>query len=619
MRGDPIRISSAKNVLRIYAQAVLRYPWRMVLVLIGVVGMQAANVVAPLYLRALFNLLARNTPNAEIAGQLFTIVGLIAFWWGVLWVSNRIEHFTNLRLISQVMTDLINKAFKYLLDHSHNFFISSFAGSLTHKVNTFARSFQVIYEGIFLTFLPTLLFIGGAVTVLYLQHHVLGIALGLWVVIFVIFQIWVTNLRQPVRRIRAEADTQVTATVADAVGNQSTIALFSAAPYEQKRLSTVLEGWRMAGIRSWMADGYIWSGIGIFMMGIQVGLLYLAIVLWQAGSLTVGDFVLIQAYLLTLFERLTSIQNDLRRFFDALANGGEMVEILATPHEIADRPGAKALNIASGEIWFGDVVFYFTRMAPVLERFNMRIAGGEKIALVGPSGAGKTTITKLLLRLYDVKGGTVSIDDQNIADVTQGSLREAIAFVPQEPILFHRTLMENMRYGRREATDAEVIEAAKKAHCHEFISKLPLGYNTYVGERGVKLSGGERQRVAIARAILKNAPILILDEATSSLDSESESFIQDALATLMQGKTVMVIAHRLSTIMKMDRIVVMEDGAIVAEGPHNELLQKGGLYQRLWNIQAGGFLVDEEEAAVGAEDKTEEEFSGALAQEPEEK
>ena len=216
------------------------------------------------------------------------------------------------------------------------------------------------------------------------------------------------------------------------------------------------------------------------------------------------------------------------------------------------------------------------------------------MALVGPSGAGKSTITKLLLRFFEVKSGTIEIDGQNISRVTQESLRNAISFVPQEPVLFHRSLLDNIRYGRCNATDEEVIEAARKAHCHEFIEKLPLKYETLVGERGVKLSGGERQRVAIARALLKDAPILVLDEATSSLDSESESLIQDALRVLMEGKTVIVIAHRLSTIMKMDRIMVLKDGAVIADGTHGELLEGGGLYHTLWNIQAGGFMVDQE-------------------------
>ena len=331
------------------------------------------------------------------------------------------------------------------------------------------------------------------------------------------------------------------------------------------------------------------------MLIIQIVLFYIATIYWGRGELTVGDFVLMQAYLITTFNRLVSINRTLRRFYDALADAQEFVAILEEPHGIQDVPNAPQLVVPQGAVDFKDVTFHFNAQQPILKSLNLSIRPGEKVALVGPSGAGKSTITKLLLRFYDVSGGAIEIDGQEIAKVTQDSLREAIAFVPQEPILFHRTLMENIRYGRRDATDEEVIEAAKQAHCHEFILGLKYQYETYVGERGVKLSGGERQRVAIARAILKDAPILILDEATSSLDSESESLIQDSLKTLMQGKTVLVIAHRLSTIMNMDRIVVIEGGDIVADGTHQELLAQGGLYQKLWSIQAGGFLKDEVE------------------------
>jgi ABC-type multidrug transport system fused ATPase/permease subunit len=280
-----------------------------------------------------------------------------------------------------------------------------------------------------------------------------------------------------------------------------------------------------------------------------------------------------------------------------------MVAILKTPHEITDMPGAKKLKVKSGAITFKDVYFRFNLEVEILRNFNLSIIGGEKVALVGPSGAGKSTITKLFLRMFDVTSGEVLIDGQVIAKVTQESLRKAIGFVPQEPILFHRTLMENIRYGRQNASDAEVIDAAKKANCHDFISALPHGYETLVGERGIKLSGGERQRVAIARAILKNAPILVLDEATSSLDSESEYLIQQALDVLMQGKTVIVIAHRLSTIMKMDRIVVIDGGKVVADGTHEALLKEDGLYAKLWNIQAGGFIPDD---GSGKDEITEE-------------
>jgi ABC-type multidrug transport system fused ATPase/permease subunit len=280
----------------------------------------------------------------------------------------------------------------------------------------------------------------------------------------------------------------------------------------------------------------------------------------------------------------------MRRCYDAIADASEMIGIIKMPHDIQDAPNAQKLIVRSGEIVFDHMGFAYPNGQTALEHFDLTVRGGEKLAFVGPSGAGKTTITKLLLRFYDVTEGAILIDGQDVRSVTQDSLRDAIAFVPQEPILFHRSLMENIRYGRRGASDEEVMLAAAQAHCHEFISTFSEGYATLVGERGVKLSGGERQRVAIARAILKNAPILVLDEATSSLDSESEALIQDALQTLMKGKTVIVIAHRLSTIMKMDRIVVIEDGKIAAEGTHRELLeQSGGLYRKLWSIQAGGF------------------------------
>jgi ABC-type multidrug transport system fused ATPase/permease subunit len=275
-----------------------------------------------------------------------------------------------------------------------------------------------------------------------------------------------------------------------------------------------------------------------------------------------------------------------------VADANEMTEILHTPHEIQDAPGALKLKVAKGQIEMKDVTFSYETNAPVFKKFNLLISAGQRAAIIGPSGGGKSTIVKLLLRFVDIQGGEILIDGQNISKVTQESLRANIALVPQEPILFHRSLMENIRYGKAGAGDKEVIAAAKLAHADEFISKFKEGYKTYVGERGVKLSGGERQRVAIARAILKNAPILVLDEATSSLDSESEHFIQDALKNLMKGKTVIVIAHRLSTIMQMDRIIVLENGVITESGKHEELLKaREGTYQRLWHIQAGGFSI----------------------------
>ena len=273
--------------------------------------------------------------------------------------------------------------------------------------------------------------------------------------------------------------------------------------------------------------------------------------------MSIGVFVLAQTYIIGLAGQLWGMNNMIRKISVSIADSKEMVDILLTPYEIKDIPRAKKLVTHQGEITFKDVCFNFNETREVLSDLNLIIKPGEKIAVIGPSGAGKTTFVRLIMRLYDLTCGAISIDGQDIHTVTQDSLRENVSFVPQDPILFHRTLMENIRYGRRNATDEEVIKAAELAHCSEFIDELPLKYETFVGERGIKLSGGERQRVAIARAILKKAPILILDEATSSLDSHSEAMIQDALNHLMSGCTTIVIAHRLSTIKKMDRIIAI--------------------------------------------------------------
>jgi ABC-type multidrug transport system fused ATPase/permease subunit len=280
----------------------------------------------------------------------------------------------------------------------------------------------------------------------------------------------------------------------------------------------------------------------------------------------------------------------LRDLYEAFADAREMVEILKLSHGIRDITGAKPLQVNAGVVDLVNVHFAFASNNPVLDNITLQVKSGERIGLVGPSGAGKSTLVRLLLRFYDIQQGSILIDGQNIRNITQSSLREAISFVPQDPILFHRSLHDNICYGKTDASDEEVIRAAKLAHCHEFIEKLTNGYDTFVGERGIKLSGGERQRVAIARAILKNAPILILDEATSSLDSHSEMLIQEALENLMKGKTVIVIAHRLSTIKKMNRIVVIDHGKILEEGNHDELVSRGGLYAHLWSLQSQGFI-----------------------------
>lgn len=335
---------------------------------------------------------------------------------------------------------------------------------------------------------------------------------------------------------------------------------------------------------------YAFNGALILVM--QAGALGLVVWLWSEGFASIGDVVLVQGYIAILFAHFFGLARYIRSLFEAIAEAEEGIELLRQPHAVCDKIQTIPLTITEGAISFHKVRFNYNETRTVLDSLSLSITGGERVAFVGASGAGKTTITKLLLRLHDVTSGSISIDGVNIADAQQEELRKNIALVPQEPVLFHRSLMENIRYGRREATDEEVVEAAKQARCHEFISMLPEQYETLVGERGVKLSGGERQRIAIARAILKNAPILVLDEATSSLDSESEHLIDEALKTLMEGKTVIAIAHRLSTIMEMDRIIVLEAGKVVDEGTHLELIEREGIYKKLWDIQVGGYLTE---------------------------
>ncbi len=578
-------------VIRDYFKAASKYPWIFAGVFFGSLVVELAGITAPLFIKDFIDQIALGDVSDAVVLGLMVTLGYYGITVFVGWIGRRIQMYTVMGLEARVMVDLYNRGFANLIGHSHDFFTKNFAGSLQRKVSRYAQSFESVLDIVTFNFFSNLVFAIGVVVVLTQRSLLLGLGLLAWTVFFIWIQIVMTRWRQPLRVARAAAETEVTGALSDSVSNQSTVAQFAASAHERGILGRTLTKWYEATIRSWNADAWIMAVQGLLAIAIQLGLLAGAVLLWQQGLITVGDFVLIQVYVIGLIDRVWGIGGSMRRLFTAFADAHEMIEILDMPYGIKDASEARSLKVAKGQIALENVSFFFSEDRPILSDFSLTIRAGEKVALVGPSGAGKSTVTKLLLRLYDVTGGAVRIDGEDIREVTQESLRQSISFVPQEPILFHRSLRDNIRYGRPEATDEEVIDAAKKAHCHEFIAQLPEGYETHVGERGVKLSGGERQRVAIARAILKNAPILILDEATSALDSESEALIQDALRVLMEGKTVIVIAHRLSTIMTMDRIVVIENGAIAAEGTHDELVgHTGGLYHKLWSIQAGGFI-----------------------------
>lgn len=584
--------AQALPVLKNYAHATAQYPWLFLGVIIAILAATATNLAAPLFLKEFIDLISKgDTAHASLVAML-TVLGIYALITFSNWASYRIQMLAVTRLEAHIQSDLTNKAFGYLIGHGHDFFINNFAGTLTRRVNRYARSYQQVFNSVIESMLPTLLFAAGVIIVLYVQNHWLGIGLLVWTVLFLILQFAMTKWRYQYKILRTAQDSRLTGALSDVVGNHSTVTFFASEDKEKSRLADVVKDWHAATVRAWNSDIFNYAVQGFLTRLAQVGLLLAGFYLWWHGLISVGGLVLIQVYILSLMDQVSSIGSNMRQLYDAFSEASEMIDIIEEPHLIQNREGAGELVVTKGEVELTNVSFAFENKESILKDFNLKVIPGEKIALVGPSGAGKSTITKLMLRLYDVSEGSIRVDGIDIRDVSQQSLRSAISFVPQESTLFHRTLRENISYGKFDATDEEIVAAAKKAHCHEFISKLPLGYETFVGERGIKLSGGERQRVAIARAILKNAPLLILDEATSALDSESEALIQDALRALMEGKTVMVIAHRLSTIMKMDRIVVIENGAIAADGTHDDLLKEGGLYHKLWSIQAGSFIPD---------------------------
>lgn len=581
--------TTARHVFRLFLQEIRPQKWGYLLLSLMIISAEVSGIIAPLYYKRFFDLLATGVPSAETAMKLRDVLLIVVAFYAVQWAVKCAAAFLRTRLDARVMASLEKRAFDYVLGHSYSYFANSFVGSLTHKVRRLATSYAMISENVEWTFLPTVTVVIASAVVLFTRSVPIAIALLVWFALYTgvsyAFALW--KMQFDVRR--TEADSAATAIVADSLANSTNVKIFTGREHEQSLFGKTIDRWRKAATFTWgLADANEMMQWGL-MIVLEFGVLFGAISFWQRGLLTIGDFALIQSYVIALFMRVWDLGRTIRKTYEAVGDANEMVEIMHLPYEIKDARHATALELTKGRIEFDDIDFSYGKTRRVLHGFNLNIRPRERVALVGPSGAGKSTITKLLLRFHDVNGGTIKIDGQDIAIVTQDSLREKIALVPQEPILFHRSLMDNIRYGRRDATDEEVIDAAMKAHCHEFISDLPDGYRTFVGERGVKLSGGERQRVAIARAILKDAPILVLDEATSSLDSESEALIQDALEELMKNKTTIVIAHRLSTILKMDRIVVVDHGKVVNTGTHKSLMKKVGLYKTLWEIQAGGF------------------------------
>jgi ATP-binding cassette, subfamily B, bacterial len=492
----------------------------------------------------------------------------------------------------RIMRRIGADAFARVQGYSSEWHANTFAGSTVRNITRAVWSYEMFADALYYHVLPSALVVLGVCGVMAARWPVMAAAFLLGALAYALTSALLSvRYVAPRRRLSVESDSKVGGALADAISCHAAVRATAAEAREEARLAGILDTWQHLLRRSWFAGitvGVVLAGAGLLLQLLLVGG---AVLLWSRGAATAGDvayvltsFFLVNAYLRDIGMHIRNLQrsaNDLER----------VVEYERTPPEVADRPGAVPLRETRGAVAFEGVRFGYRRQPGwVFDGLDVRIAPGERVALVGASGSGKSTFVKLLQRLYDLDGGRILVDGQDIAGVTQESLRRAIALVPQDPVLFHRSLAENIAYARPEATRAQVEAAARKAHAHEFVERLPDGYETLVGERGVKLSGGERQRVAIARAILADRPILVLDEATSSLDSVSERLIQAALEGLTGGRTVIMIAHRLSTIRRADRILVFERGrGIVEEGAHAALMARpGGRYRRLHAVQAEG-------------------------------
>lgn len=480
----------------------------------------------------------------------------------------------------------------YVTKHSYAYFANRFAGSISSKITQAANSTKDIGEQMLWQFLPFFVTMTTSFMLAFITSPLIAVVFLAWVAIITPLNIYLVRWGIPRSVATQKAETALVGTTVDSMTNMNAVHEYARRGYELERLKGFITKRRTTGIENWSFREYVRLGNGILQIVFIGGMILLATYLTAQGTLTAGDIILVLTIILIVQDRLTFIGNQLNNFGDAWGQIVESLDDIAKPLEIEDAAGATALPRISGDITLKDLSFSYGGIE-VFDGLNLTIPAGQRVGVVGRSGAGKSTLVKLLLRHYVPSGGAIYLDGVDAAGVTRESLRNQISVVPQEPMLFHRSIRDNIAYGNPGMSEEEIIQAAKEAQAHDFIVRLADGYESLVGERGVKLSGGQRQRVVIARAFAKDAPILILDEATSSLDSESEGAVQEALLRIMKGRTVIAIAHRLSTLRAMDRIIVMDGGKIVEDGTHEELLRHGGIYAGLWNHQAGGFLVEE--------------------------
>lgn len=565
-------------------------PLRLALILAAVLLSTTADVLTPLYSGRLVDAVASGAANDVVAwnAAVAAFLTLVALALGAI-VMRHVAFQGVIDLTLKMMSDIASDAFHKVQRFSTDWHANSFAGSTVRKVTRGMWALDLLNDTLLVALFPSLVMLVGSTVLLGWYWPVMGAVVAAGSLIYIGITVTLSLAYvAPAASLANRWDTRVGGALADAVSCNAVVKAFGAEEREDARLAAVVEKWRNRTWRTWTRGTINGTAQGITLLGLRVAVIGLALFLWAKGEASAGDVTFVLTAFFMLQGYLRDVGMHVRNLQRSVNDMEELADIHAQPLGIEDRPGAKPIAITDGRIDFKRVTFHYgSHETPLYRDFSVTVEAGERVGLVGHSGSGKTTFVKLIQRLYDLSAGQILIDGQDIAAVTQASLRQQIAIVQQEPILFHRSLAENIAYGRPEASQAEIERAARLASAHDFIARLPRGYATLVGERGVKLSGGERQRVAIARAFLADAPILILDEATSSLDSESEVLIQEAMERLMVGRTTLVIAHRLSTVKALDRLLVFDRGRIVEEGDHSALIRiEGGIYRRLFERQA---------------------------------